>query len=219
MEMRCENSNDYNKCGIPTMEEATSILREAQMINPGPWVQHSIHAGKAAETIAKNCEDLNPNFAFSLGLLHDIGVRYGMNYMKHILHGYNFAMEKGYHKLAKICLTHSFDCHNIKACFGKLDCFTEEEYDFIKEYIETTTYDDYDRLIQLCDALALPNGICLMEKRIMDITLQNGINEHITEKWKAAFENKRYFEKKIGKSIYSILPGVVENTFEEFDFN
>lgn len=200
--------------GVPTIEEAKLLLLEGQKLNPGPWIEHSLNAGKAAELIARNCKDLNPEVALVFGMLHDIGIRYGVSYMKHILHGYNFAMEKGYYKLAKICLTHSFDCQDIRTCFGRWDYCNEEEYNFIKNYIESAKYDDYDKLIQLCDALALPSGFCLMEKRMVDVALRHGLHEHIINKWKATFKNKQYFEEKMGKSIYSVLPGVVENTFE-----
>lgn len=145
-------------------------------------------------------------------MLHDIGRRAGVTDMRHILDGYYFASEKGYDMVAKICLTHSFNCPDIKICFGKWDC-TEEEYNFVKNYIETVDYNDYDRLIQLCDALALPSGFCLLEKRMVDVALRHGIHEYIIDKWKVTFETKKYFEEKIGKSIYSLLPGVIENTF------
>jgi hypothetical protein len=200
--------------GVPSIEEAKLLLLEAQKLNPGPWIDHSINAGKAAELIAKNCKDLNPDVALVLGMLHDIGVRFGVSYMKHTLHGYNFAMEKGYYTLARICLTHSFNCNDIRTSFGKWDYCSEEEYNFVKNYIANIEYDDYDRLIQLCDALALPSGFCLMEKRMVDVALRHGVHEHIIDKWKATFETKKYFEEKMGKSIYSVLPGVIENTFE-----
>lgn len=200
--------------GVPSIEEAKLLLQEAQKLNPGPWIDHSINAGKAAELIARNCKNLNPDVALVLGMLHDIGVRFGVSYMKHTLHGYNFAMEKGYYTLARICLTHSFNCNDIRTSFGKWDYCSEEEYNFVKNYIVNIEYDDYDRLIQLCDALALPSGFCLMEKRMVDVALRHGVHEHIIDKWKATFETKKYFEEKMGKSIYSVLPGVVENTFE-----
>ena len=206
--------NRYMEEGIPTVDTAMLLLEEARILFPGLWVEHSINAGKAAELIARNCKDLNPETALVLGTLHDIGYRYGNTYMKHILHGYNFAMDKGYHKVARICLTHSFNCHNLKCSFGKYDNFTQEEYDFVKNYIENVEYDDYDQLIQLCDALALPSGYCLMEKRMVDVALRHGVHEHIIDKWKATFETKAYFERKMGKSIYSVLPGVVANTFK-----
>ncbi|HEY8893157.1 MAG TPA: hypothetical protein VIM70_23295 [Clostridium sp.] len=132
--------------------------------------------------------------------------------MRHIIDGYNFAMEKGFYHVAKVCITHSFDCKDIKSAFGKWDC-SEQEYNFVKQYLENTEYDDYDRLIQLCDALAFVDGYYLIEKRMIEAALRHGINEYTTLKWKATFENKDYFEDKMGKPIYSLLQGVVENTF------
>jgi HD superfamily phosphodiesterase len=198
--------------GIPTIKEAELLLEEAGKLNPGPWVEHSIYAGKAAQLIAQNCDDIDSDTAFILGLLHDIGRRFGITGMRHILDGYNFLMEKGFYRVAKICITHSFDFKDIKSGFGKWDC-TNDEYEFVKQYLENTEYDDYDRLIQLCDALAFIDGYYLVEKRMVEASLRHGINEYTTLKWKATLETKEYFEHKMKKSIYNILPGVVENTF------
>lgn len=203
-----------NNCikGVPTLEEAEILLEEAGKLNPGPWIDHSIFAGKAAKLIAENCPGLDSDIALALGMLHDIGRRYGVTDMRHIIDGYNFCMDRGYNFLAKICLTHSFNYKDIKAAFGKWDC-SQEEYNFVKEYLKTIEYDDYDRLIQLCDVLALPTGFCLIEKRMVDVAMRHGVHEGILPKWKATFETQKYFENKIGKSIYSLLPGVIENTF------
>ena len=96
--------------------------------------------------------------------------------------------------------------------FGKWDC-SDEEYKDVKDYLDNIQMSTYDKLIQLCDALALPTGYCLMEKRMLDVAMRHGVNEYTVEKWKATFEIQKYFEERIGKSIYSILPKVVENTF------
>jgi hypothetical protein len=205
--------NNYIINGVPSVKEAYLLLEEAGKLNPGPWTEHSKYAAEAARLIAEQCSHLDPEKAFVLGLLHDIGRRYGKTWMRHAIDGYNFAMLKGYDFLAKICITHSFDCKDIKTAFGEWDC-TPIEYNFVQEYLETIEYDDYDRLIQLCDALALPKGFCLIEKRMVESTIRNGINENVVLKWKATMENKKYFENIMGKSIYSILPGVVENTFD-----
>ncbi|MEG2290206.1 MAG: HD domain-containing protein [Clostridium sp.] len=197
--------------GMPTVQEAKAFLEEAEKLNPGFWVKHSIYAGKAAQLIAQNCDDLDSGTALILGMLHDIGRRFGVTGMRHILDGYNFLMEKGFYRAAKVCITHSFDCKDIRSAFGKWDC-TDEEYEFVKQYLESTEYDDYDRLIQLCDALAFIDGYYLIEKRMVEAALRHGINEYTTLKWKATIEIKEYFEQKMGKSVYSILPGVVENT-------
>lgn len=197
---------------VPNLEEAKLMLREGSILNPGPWVEHSINVGRAAELIAEADGELCKDTALVLGMLHDIGRRYGVTSMRHSIDGYNFAMEKGYSLLARICITHSFSYKNIDAVFGKWDC-TDDEYKFVKEYLEGIDFSAYDKLIQLCDALALPTGYCLMEKRMLDVAMRHGVNEYTIIKWKSIFEIQKYFEERIGKSIYSILPNVVENTF------
>lgn len=197
---------------IPSIEEAKLILDKGSILNPGPWVEHSLFVGKAAELIAKEDKELDGNIALVLGMLHDIGRRYGVTSMRHSIDGYNFLMEKGYGLLAGICISHSFPYKNIDAVFGKWDC-SDEEYKFVKEYLEKTDFTAYDKLIQLCDALALPTGYCLMEKRMLDVAMRHGVNEYTIEKWKATFEIQSFFEGRIGKSIYSVLPNVIENTF------
>ncbi|MFL0269334.1 HD domain-containing protein [Candidatus Clostridium radicumherbarum] len=199
--------------GMPTLIEARDLLKEAGRLNPGPWVDHSLYAGMAAKLIAQNCSELNEDTDLILGMLHDIGRRVGVTGMRHSIDGYNFAIKKGFYRVAKVCITHSFDCKDIKTAFGKWDC-SQEEYNFVKKYIETVEYDDYDRLIQLCDALAFIDGYCLIEKRMVEAVIRHGMNEHTIQKWKATLETKKYFEQKIGKSIYTLLPGVIENTFD-----
>lgn len=54
-------------------EEAKVILTEAEKLNPGPWVQHSVYVGKAAELIAKDDKEIDSDVALILGMLHDIG--------------------------------------------------------------------------------------------------------------------------------------------------
>ena len=49
----------------------------------------------------------------------------------------------------------------------------------------------------------------MIEKRLVDVALRRGINDMTVEKWRAFLELQRYFEKAIGRSIYSVLPGVV----------
>lgn len=197
---------------VPSIEEAKIILEEGSKLNPGPWVDHSLNAGNAARLIAREDKELDENTALVLGMLHDVGRRYGVTSMRHSIDGYKFATEKGYDLWARICITHSFPVKNIDAVFGKWDC-SDEEYKFVKEYLDNIEILPYDKLIQMCDALALPTGCCLMEKRMLDVAMRHGVNEYTIEKWKATFEIQKFFEERIGKSIYSVLPNVVENTF------
>jgi hypothetical protein len=198
--------------GVPSLEEAREMLKEAEQLNPGPWVEHSLYVAEGARLIASYCKGMDEDSAFILGLLHDIGRRFGVTAMRHMLDGYKYTKEKGYGLAAKICITHSCPTKNIDEA-GKWDC-SAAEYDFVKDFLRTVEYDDYDRLIQLCDSLALPNGFTLVEKRLVDVALRHGVDKYTVPKWKAILQLKQYFEAKTGKSIYKILPGVVENTFE-----
>ena len=197
---------------IPSLEQAEAFIKEAQELNSGLWVQHSLFVGKAAESIAQHHPKLDSQTAFILGYLHDIGRRAGVADMRHTLDGYYFLMEKGFEYAARICITHVFPMKRINSVAGKWDC-TKQELDFLEEYLSKIEFDEYDRLIQLCDAIALPSGYCLIEKRLMDVALRHGVNEFSVPRWKAFLDIQKEFEGAIGQSIYKVLDGVVENTF------
>ena len=74
-------------------------------------------------------------------------------------------MERGWEKPAQICITHEFMIQDIRKAGGPMDV-SEEDYWFIEEFLQNVRYDDYDCLVQLCDALALPTGFCILEKRV-----------------------------------------------------
>ena len=160
---------------IPTLDESTFLLAQAENRNPGAWVQHSIYTAKAAHLIAGQLPDLDPTTAYILGILHDIGRREGVTDMRHTLDGYTCLMASGFDDAARICLTHSFPIKYIHAGSGKWDC-SDEELQFIEKFLAEVEYNEYDRLIQLCDALALPSGFCLIEKRLVDVALRRGVN-------------------------------------------
>ena len=100
----------------------------------------------------------------------------------------------------------------VAAQTGAWDCPPQEKR-FVQEYLDGLEYDDYDRLIQLCDALSLPGGPCLLEKRLVDVALRHGVNALTLAKWRAYVELRRDVEARAGTSVYRLLPGVVETTF------
>jgi hypothetical protein len=199
---------------FPSREVAEKELETAAKLNPGRWVGHSKNTGLACRYIAEKCSDLDAEKAYSLGILHDIGRRVGIVSTRHLIEGYRYCMAQGWDDVAKICITHSFMIKNIETDIGVCDV-TPEDYDFMKRYIDSVTYDDYDTLIQLCDGLALDTGFCLMEKRFVDVTRRHGAGKYTVERWNEDFKIKEYFEKKMGCSIYNVLPGVIENTFRD----
>ena len=82
-------------------------------------------------------------------------------------------MRLGYDEVAKICLTHSFNNHTVDEYIGKLDV-SGEEMEMIKTELARTVYDDYDRLIQLCDSLAGAEGVLDIEDRMNDVKKRYG---------------------------------------------
>ena len=197
---------------LPSLEQAEHLLLEAERRNPGRWVAHSRNVALAARCIAENYPGLDPESAYVMSLLHDLGRQEGVTGMRHTLDGYSFLQEGGFDDAAQVCLTHSFPVRDHKAIFGHWDV-TEEELAFVDNYLSSLTYTDYDRLLQLCDCLALPSGLCLLEKRMIDVALRHGVNEYTVPKWQAYLDIQKTFETALGCSIYKLLPGVVETTF------
>ncbi|MCI8584307.1 MAG: HDOD domain-containing protein [Lachnospiraceae bacterium] len=187
---------------LPTREQAEALLREAEHCNPGPWGDHSRVAALCAEKIARACPDLDPEKAYILGLLHDIGRKFGVRHLGHVSDGYTYMMSLGYDEAARICLTHSFHNQTLDDYIGKFDT-TEEELSLIQNRLSAITMDDYDRLIQLCDSLADAGGIVSIEERMEDVRRRYG--SYPPEKWNRNLELKRYFEEKTGKDIYLVV--------------
>lgn len=197
---------------IPNRQESQRLLEEAGRLNPGPWVEHSILVGKAAKMIAARCPGMDEEAAEILGLLHDIGRREGVRDMRHTMDGFYYMQSLGYPDVARICITHCFPKKCIRYAWDGWDG-TPEDWHFMEQYVAALELDSYDRLIALCDSLALPEGFCLIEKRLVDVALRHGINEYTVERWRSVFALQNEFEKIIGGSIYNLLPGVVETTF------
>jgi hypothetical protein len=197
------------------IKEAEEILKEAEKLNPGPWIEHSKNVAWAARLIADKNTNLSSEKAYILGLLHDIGRRKHISGMEHVLYGYNFMKEKGYEEAARICMTHTFPYKDVHAIYGNWD-YKKEEAETVEKYIKEIEYDDYDLLIQLCDSLSVPDGFTLIEKRFVKTALKSGINSLILYKWRTVIDIKKYFEREIGCSVYKLLPNVIENTFDNF---
>ena len=191
---------------------AEAELAKAAESNPGLWAEHSRYVALACKNIASRCDDMSADTAYILGLLHDIGRYAGVSSEKHLIDGYRYCMERGWKKAAQICISHAFMIRDIDTSIGVFDV-AEADYQFMKEFIKNADYDNYDRLVQLCDALSLPTGFCILEKRFVDVTIRYGMHPATVDRWLKILEIKSMFEKKTGCSIYDLLPGVIENSF------
>lgn len=186
----------------PSKEEAERILKEALECNPGPWGNHSRVTAVCAERIASRCDGMNPEKAYISGLLHDIGRRFGKGHLKHVSDGFRYMSELGYDDAARICLTHSFCTGHFSGYIGNIDA-SVEDVGLIKSELEKIKFDDYDRLIQLCDCLAGSDGVVDIEERMSDVKRRYGF--YPQDKWDKNLELKSYFEAKTGENIYDTV--------------
>ncbi len=187
---------------LPTREEAERLLKEAESCNPGPWGNHSRVVAHCAECIASACGDMDADKAYIVGLLHDIGRKFGGRHMGHVSDGYSYMMSLGYDEVAQICLTHSFNSQSTDEYIGNFDT-TEDELKMIQDALKVAVMDEYDRLIQLCDSLAGAEGVLDIEERILDV--KNRYGSYPQAKWDSNLRLKQHFEEKAGDNIYLIV--------------
>lgn len=193
---------------FPNRKDAEKLLKEAERLNPGPWGNHSRTAAHCAEKIAVRCDGMDPEKAYVLGLLHDIGRRFGARHLGHVSDGYSYMMSLKYDEVARVCLSHSFNNQSLEDYVGKIDT-TDKETEMIRDRLAEMVYDDYDRLIQLCDSIAGADGVVDLEDRMGDVKKRYG--SYPQAKRNANMALKRYFEDKIGQDLYE---AVEKDTFK-----
>lgn len=189
--------------GYPSRAEADRLLAWASEQNPGQWADHSHVVARAVETIASQC-GMDGEKAFVLGLLHDIGRFEGVRHLHHLVAGYHLLHLEGYDIAARICLTHSFPYQDFGAYSGKFDC-TKSEIAFVKSELATIQYDDYDRLIQLGDALGSAHGIVLIDIRVLDVIRRHGFTDLTLKKLDATFAVKAHFDRLCQMNVYDLF--------------
>ncbi len=206
-------------------EYARELLKSASQQNQGPWVNHSVNVARATENILIELNnkgyDLNVDLGYNAGLLHDIG-RY-KGFTKSVIHsydGYNYMNELGYTGNAIVCVTHSFPCKN-ENIENAADWSLVPEHMKVK-LVETldknSTYDIYNKVITLCDALADSEGFTTLENRLVSVGLRHGTNLHTSLHWKGFYAIKNELEGLLNKSIYKLLPGVENSIYTNIDY-
>ncbi len=193
----------FVKRGYPDRRVAESLLFSAEKVNPGQWGNHCRVAAACAEKIARAC-GMDEEKAYVLGLLHDIGRRFLVRDLGHIYNGYRYMKRLGFGEVAKVCLTHSFPTKNFGCYLGEID-IPAEDAERVRNLLANSAYNDYDRLIALCDALAGCDGVVNIEERMADVKRRYG--NYPEEQWNGNLSLKDYFEKKAGLSpdgIYAL---------------
>ncbi|HMN12307.1 MAG TPA: HDIG domain-containing protein [Bellilinea sp.] len=188
---------------FPERTVAHALLDEAEFLHPGDWVPHVKLVARAAESIAAKL-GLDPEKAYVLGLLHDIGRRFGKFNLIHGFHGYQYLTELGFPAAARVCLTHSFITRRIDDTGGHWDG-TEQERITAQTLLDSFEWDEYDRLILFCDSITMGDGYHLLEQRLMEVALRRGIFPNAPEKWRLYIQLKDYFSQQLGYPVYQAL--------------
>lgn len=198
----------------PNREQALSIWQEGlnfRITNYGfdvadEYVFHTKGIAESCEIIAKQIASLNAEKAYVLGLLHDYGKKYPEKELGgfHGHYGYDEMMQMGFPDVARVCLTHSFYASD----FNKDDYknYSSKDLDWAQDKLKNIIFDDYDKLVQLCDMFFEGRNKVTFEKRFEGIMKRHNLSfDNIKNLYHHAEENKKYFDNKCGTDIYKLL--------------
>ena len=201
---------------MPPLQTSKQLWQEGiefRLKQPYDWpvhdeyIFHTTGVAEAAQKIASKTPYLNSEKAYVLGLLHDYGKKYDERQTGkfHGQTGYEELLKLGYDECARICLTHSFPNKD----------FNDKYYASYKpEWLEWAhrklgdieEYDDYDRLIQLCDMFFEGMSKVRFEERFAGIRKRYGLSkEQTAEQENYAKKNKDYFDELCKEDVYSLL--------------
>ena len=198
-----------------TLSDAQRYIEEIKSYDiskgrdPKTWFMYHNHIyGSAymAKELAKRTNTVDPDRAFILGLMHDIG-------RLHEEHEKTFHGLIGYKKfinidkdVARISLTHMFpwnkiyDYEHVKYLFfGRQD-----EYEFTKSFINNTELTETDKLIQISDSIANAFGFVTIEQRNEEYAKRHGHSIPI-EALKDMLSLKKHYDEKLGFDIYNLF--------------
>lgn len=169
------------------------------------YIYHTETIAENAAKIASRCH-LDEQKAYVLGLLHDYGKKTNQKISgkSHFMTGYDELSAMGWSDVARINLTHSFPEKDFD--YKDYSSYPLADLQRAKALISQLDYDDYDKLIQLCDMFAEATSTVSYQKRLQRIRERYGLKEEqtIVLERKAA-ENKAYFDAKCGCDIYDLL--------------
>ena len=111
-------------------------------------------------------------------------------------------MSLGWKDAARICLTHSFNEMKIEGYVGRFDT-TEEETALIRAKLKEVETDDYDLLIQLCDAISGVGHVMDIIERMTDVKRRYG--DYDQAKWDRNLELKALFESRMQMDLYEAV--------------
>lgn len=186
-------------------ESLSSITETAPEQNQIEYIYHTTGVADSAYKIAQKC-NLNPYKAYVLGLLHDYGKIQNekVTGKAHFIVGYDKMIKEGFIDVANVCLSHSFPIKEFS--FNDYASYHIDNLIMAKKLLKEIEYDDYDRLIQLCDIFFEGMNKISYQKRIERIRKRyNLTKDQTTILEKGSKSNKEYFDSRCGCNVYDIL--------------
>jgi len=205
-------NNNYEKAYLPSRKTAVrlanSYLQERIYHGSNQRIifEHGIHVfnvAKIAENIAAKTGILNPETAYVLGLLHDVGriKDETVTHVPHSIEGYKYLCKTGFPDAAPICITHNFIDPDIKA--EDYPTYDQKSFAFARNFLQKVRYNDYDRLIQLADLFSRGKEILSIRQRL-DKNKQFYHIKNLSYEDKA-FALRDYFNQKYNIDVEQIV--------------
>lgn len=189
----------------------------------GPRSQHMMKVGFNAYLVAQKTAGkpgaLDPDKAYALGLLHDIG-RWRPSSLKSVPHevlGYKTLQMLGLEEASPIALTHSMPAPEFtKGEFSNKAIFmgNNDAQNYGERFIRHHEMDDYDHLIQFCDVISNHDCNRKIEDSLEGFQARFGFSQEREDKFNAIISNMHEFENKYDINVYETI-GTGQNTIEE----
>ena len=174
-------------------EQSVNIAKHLYEVSVHP----NIKAGELCIVYLQNCI-IDDNVTDAVGIYKSESKDYYLQ-VNSTENGYDIECQQGINpkKLDKGCLIFNSSDSNYKVCV--VDKNVNDAMYWKKLFL---IYDEYDRLIQLCDCLAGAEGVLDIENRMNDVKKRYGF--YPQDKWNSNMKLKQYFEGKMNKDIYII---------------
>lgn len=194
---------------IPSREKVRYYLEQGFKSNPNKWIIHSYLVGETCKNLAKKI-GLDPDIAYACGSLHDIGKGKADSYKDHMIEGYRLLRRDSYFFPARICLTHTFVVRDLR--FYEVYSDFGKDKEFLEDYLNSISYTDYDRLIQLVD-ISIKHEYLGIENRFKELSPYYKDDDFVTFIKGEYFKLEEYFENLAGGKVSDFLPEKDESKF------
>ena len=170
-------------------------------------LEHVKIVANAAKRIANKSDCLDPEKAYTYGLMHDIGKFFlsKKESYKHPLLGYEL-LKDNYIDIAEICLSHpfptpSFDDYFLHYCKGD-----SVEAVKISDSLKTLKNNNYMMLIQFCDKISGLDNYVTLDEKFAWYASNYSIDKHIIDqRFVMYLDIKTHLEKITKMNIYEMF--------------